>query len=204
MPPECRPVFFGGETAISNFGMMIPPEVNIGERIRDHRTRKGLTQKELAEEAKIDVRTLQRIEQSQVMPRTYTLKAISGILGAEIIGREKGDGNWDKQAEKWIAAIHLCGLFILVFPPLIIWLAKKEQVKVLNMHIGGVMNFQLSMLIYTVASILLVPTGIGLLLLVLLSLYSTLIIVINTIRVSSGKAFRYPLSIRIIGFGGSS
>lgn len=42
---------------------------------------KGYTQKELSELSNISVRSIQRIENGEIIPRTYTLKTLAGILG---------------------------------------------------------------------------------------------------------------------------
>jgi len=54
---------------------------NLGKRISKLRKAKGLTQRELAEQCKLSVRTIQRIENSIVTPRAYTVKVIFAALG---------------------------------------------------------------------------------------------------------------------------
>ena len=53
---------------------------NLGKRISELRKAKGLTQEELAEQSKISVRTLQRIESGVVTPRAYTIRVIYAVL----------------------------------------------------------------------------------------------------------------------------
>ena len=53
---------------------------NLGKRISEIRKAKGLTQEELAEQCKINVRTLQRIETGVVTPRAYTVRVIFAAL----------------------------------------------------------------------------------------------------------------------------
>ena len=55
--------------------------MNVNTRIIKARKEKGYTQEELAELAKVTVRTIQRIESSKNAPRSYTLKAIAHALG---------------------------------------------------------------------------------------------------------------------------
>lgn len=52
----------------------------LGQRILALRTQKGLTQDELVELCNINVRTLQRIENGEVTPRSYTIKTILTAL----------------------------------------------------------------------------------------------------------------------------
>lgn len=49
--------------------------------LREGRLSKGLTQKELSERANISVRSIQRIENGDIVPRSHTLKTLAGILG---------------------------------------------------------------------------------------------------------------------------
>ncbi len=53
---------------------------DLGRKIFEIRKLKGLTQEELVQRCNINVRTLQRIEAGEVMPRTYTLKVIFDVL----------------------------------------------------------------------------------------------------------------------------
>jgi len=48
--------------------------------IKNGRLAKGLTQKELSAQTNISIRSIQRIESAALLPRSYTLKAIAGVL----------------------------------------------------------------------------------------------------------------------------
>lgn len=61
---------------------MIQPQ--LGEKIAELRQAKGLTQNELAEMCNLGLRTIQRIESSEVNPRSFTLKVIFSSLDYEI------------------------------------------------------------------------------------------------------------------------
>ncbi len=52
----------------------------LGLRILELRKQKGLTQDELVDLCNINVRTLQRIENGEVTPRSYTIKTILTAL----------------------------------------------------------------------------------------------------------------------------
>ena len=54
---------------------------HIGKKIAEIRKTKGLTQEEVAEMAKINLRTLQRIEKGDTEPRGNSLKGICSGLG---------------------------------------------------------------------------------------------------------------------------
>jgi transcriptional regulator with XRE-family HTH domain len=52
----------------------------IASLIRQGRAAKGYTQKELSELSRISVRSIQRIESGELIPRSYTLRVLAGIL----------------------------------------------------------------------------------------------------------------------------
>lgn len=54
--------------------------MSLGNKVVSARRHKGLTQEQLAEKASVTVRTIQRIENGDSIPRDYTLKAIAGAL----------------------------------------------------------------------------------------------------------------------------
>lgn len=56
----------------------------LGLKLLELRKQKGLTQEELVEQCNINVRTIQRIEAGEVMPRSFTLKTILNVLGEDL------------------------------------------------------------------------------------------------------------------------
>ena len=69
----------------------------LGKKISELRKAKGLTQEELVEKCNISVRTIQRIETSDVTPRMYTIKTILAALDQDleavegpVFGRRRG------------------------------------------------------------------------------------------------------------------
>ncbi len=56
----------------------------LGQKIVELRKQKGFTQEELVEQCNINVRTIQRIEAGEVMPRSFTLKTILNVLGEDL------------------------------------------------------------------------------------------------------------------------
>jgi transcriptional regulator with XRE-family HTH domain len=62
--------------------MMKQPE--LGQKILELRQQKGLTQEELVAQCNISVRTIQRIEAGETMPRVYTIKTILSALDRDL------------------------------------------------------------------------------------------------------------------------
>ena len=61
---------------------------NLGKKITELRKAKGLTQQELAEQCRINTRTLQRIENGNVTPRAYTVRSIFSALGCDFLEKD--------------------------------------------------------------------------------------------------------------------
>ena len=177
--------------------------MKIGEFIKEQRIRKGFTQEELASKIDTSVRTVQRIEKGEVDPRSFTLHAISEALEIEFeklisFGNKESQTDRPKKDSLWIGLLHLSGLFILVFPPIIIWMLKKDEVDGIRNHAIDVINFQISMLIYLVPSGLLVIVLIGLPLVFFLGIFSTIVILLNAIKAINNQPYKYPLSLKIL------
>jgi len=62
---------------------MIVEEHTLGDQIREARKAQNLNQMDLALKCKLDVRTIQRIESGEVIPRLYTLRHINEALGTD-------------------------------------------------------------------------------------------------------------------------
>lgn len=55
----------------------------LGKRLNEIRTQKGITQKELSDLCSVDIRTIQRIEAGEVEPRMSTVKILAAALENE-------------------------------------------------------------------------------------------------------------------------
>jgi uncharacterized Tic20 family protein len=99
-------------------------------------------------------------------------------------------------------AAALAGIFLHafghLFGPLIVWLLKRGESSEIDAHGKEAVNFQLSMLIYTVVSLVLCLVLIGFALLLVLWILNTVFVIIATVQASEGKLYRYPLTIRFI------
>ena len=75
---------------------------------------------------------------------------------------------------------------------------QKDKIRNIREHAIDVVNFQLSMLIYLIPSGLLVLVLIGLPIVIFLGVFSTVIIIINTIKVINNQPYKYPMTIKIL------
>ena len=106
--------------------------------------------------------------------------------------------NGIEQSNLWIVLLHLSGILFVLFPPIIIYYLFKDKNELIEQHGKDVINFQISMfLIFTICgllSILILP----ILILIVLSIYSYIRIIINTILVMNHKPYKYPKIFQII------
>ena len=174
-----------------------------GQLIKELRLKKGMTQEDLAAKTYISARTIQRIENDEVDPRAYSLKIIAAALDVdfeELVNCDKGVSEDAKPDYNnlWLALLHLSGLFILLIPPVIIWFWKKDKIK--NMREQGidVINFQLSMLMYIFPFAIFAFLLITIPILILFGMFSTIVIIVNTIKVINNQPYRYPMTIKIL------
>ena len=131
----------------------------IGEKIKEARKKKGLSQEDLAESAKVNLRTIQRIEKNENEPRGKTLNLICSVLD---INTEDILDYGKENDKSYLAIFHLSVLAFLVIPlgniimPLILWVNKKEKVIGVNTLGKNILNFQIvwSILSFTIMIIL--------------------------------------------------
>lgn len=111
---------------------------------------------------------------------------------------------YTKDETKWAAICHLSGLAGYAIPfghiagPLIIWLAKRKTLPMVENQGREALNFQISITIYLIVAGLLTVVVIGSFLVGLLVIVHLLFMVLAAIRTSRGMAYRYPLTIRLM------
>lgn len=172
---------------------MNQPELGI--KIVELRNTKGLTQEDLAAECNLNVRSIQRIEKGEVVPRAYTLNILSNVLEFDL--RISNDVS-ENERKLWLLCLHISNFLPIVLIPLLIWLIKKEDIPEMDKHAKDVLNFQISMCIYLFVSAMLVFIIIGVLILICLGIFIGIITIINCVKVAMDKSYYYPFTIKII------
>ncbi|TRW22165.1 helix-turn-helix domain-containing protein [Flavobacterium zepuense] len=124
----------------------------IGKKISGIRKQKGLTQEELSDLSKINLRTLQRIEKDETEPRGNTLSGICTALGINI----EDILDYGKIEDKsYIMYLHLSVLGGVLIPfgniilPLILWLNKRDRIVEVHNQGSNILNFQIVWAIVT-------------------------------------------------------
>jgi len=110
-----------------------------------------------------------------------------------------------REDRQLIVLTHLSQLITLVVGfgslilPLILWVTNKEKVYEMDNHGKSIINFQLSILIYSIICIpLILLLGLGLLGLIVLGIISFIFPIINAVKASNGERPNYPMSIEFI------
>ena len=169
-----------------------------GQLIKELRLKKGITQEELAARTDISVRTIQRIESGDVDPRAFTLQSIAAALEVdyEVLVSAEADlaASNEKETSRWLPLLHLSGILLLIIPPIILWIWKRDEVKNMRKHGIDVINFQLSMTLYLIPCALFSIFPI----LIVIAVFSQVIIIVNTVKVANHQPYKYPLNIRFI------
>ena len=119
----------------------------LSKRVKEFRTRKGLTQELLAENAGLSLRTVQRIENGEVVPRGDTLKRLALALKVspdEII-------DWQVTEDRNVLLIlhlsqfgYLIAPFIGIIIPLVVWVQKKDKIRHVDEQGKSILNFQIT------------------------------------------------------------
>ncbi len=108
-------------------------------------------------------------------------------------------------ARTWSVLCHasaLLGVF-LHFPghllgPLIVWLMKRGDSPEIDAQGKEALNFQISMLLYTLISGVFCLILIGFVFIAVLWVLNAVFVIIASIQASEGKFYRYPMTIRFI------
>ncbi|MGM0408738.1 MAG: DUF4870 domain-containing protein [Bacteroidota bacterium] len=184
------------------------------KRVKELRIKQGLSQEELADKTRLSLRTIQRIENGESIPRGDTLKRLSVAL------QSTPDNliDWQVQEDKNIVTmLSLTQLGFLVFPllgiiiPLAIWILKKEKTKYVDTVGKSILNFQITWtivlfslyLVYGVNMIFhlgFIPFSMFSVLLIIggLYVYNLIMIIKNTIWFNKTKRVRYIPAIRFL------
>ena len=109
------------------------------------------------------------------------------------------------QQQNWVTFTHLSALtglatggFGFFLGPLVMWLIKKNEMPIVDAAGKEAINFQLTLLIGVLISLLLVLILIGIPMLLAIGVYDVVMVIIAAVQTSNGVVYRYPLTIRFI------
>jgi DNA-binding XRE family transcriptional regulator len=100
----------------------------LGQKIQEMRVLKGLTQKDLSDACHVDIRTIQRIESGEVIPRMSTLKLIAQSLGWDMIPPLPEPARTDKPDDSGMLLPMLIVSFIAGMVFVVNWLFYAQVI----------------------------------------------------------------------------
>ena len=114
-------------------------------KVKELRELIGFTQEQLSEESKLSLRTIQRIESGQSIPRGDTLLKLTKTLGVTTEYFLNSNIYEDKG---YLMLLNLSSLSFIIHPilgilvPLVMWIVKREKIE--NVEVTGkrIINFQ--------------------------------------------------------------
>ena len=107
--------------------------------------------------------------------------------------------------KNWGVYCHLAPFLGILLPvignfigPALIWLMKKDEIPFVADQGSEVLNFQITLLLISVAAGFLAAILIGVLILWVLPFYWFIFAIVGAVKASKGEAYRYPLTLRLI------
>ena len=110
-----------------------------------------------------------------------------------------------KDARMWAMFCHLAGLAGYVMPlvgnivaPLILWQLKKDEYPFVDKQGKEAVNFQISMSLYAIISLMMFVVCLGTFLLAAVCIVYLVLLMVAAVKANNGQPYRYPLIIRLI------
>lgn len=177
---------------------------NLGSKILELRRKINMTQEELAESAKISTRTIQRIEQGEVVPRLSTIKLISYALDFDF----NGDTNNLRIEKTMLFFVQVSNMLLFIVFPILILIWNNSISKTLEIEAKRAMNFQISLIMMMILAwvgialgfINLVFVGIGIGLLIFVMIIASILSIRNMIALANNKKAKYILDFKYIRY----
>jgi transcriptional regulator with XRE-family HTH domain len=188
---------------------------NLAIKIKDLRNRKAFSQEQLAEESNLSLRTIQRIEKGESIPRGDTLVKLTQALGVtpdDLLEWEIIEDKGYVQLLNWSAISFIIQPLLGIIIPLVMWIFKRGKVKFVDETGKKIINFQITwVLILNIFSIIVTKSSImplyfnildsmflifskfsiALLILLLLYLFNIVCILINVKKSQKGLKNKY-------------
>ena len=185
---------------------------SIAKNLVYQRKLKGYTQEQLSEKTQVTVRTIQRIEKGEVNPQLQTVKLLATALNIEVDDLLILENPKEESIqEKWLLLIHGTPLLGSVLPlcnilfPLFLWVHKREDNSIYDVHGVKVVNFQISVtLLYIISFVVSVNIEQwGFIFFLAMIPFNIVVIVYNLVKVINTRKCYYPLSFPFVKAGRS-
>lgn len=187
--------------------------LNTSEQIKALRRAKGLSQESLAENARINLRTLQRIEAGDTIPRGETLRLLAQALDVPV--ETLVPAQVQVEDTSFLKILNLSALSFWLLPlggvlvPLVLWLYNRQRVAGVNELGKRILNFQITWAIIVYSFVLVIMFGLmsgrfffhpflmagfGL----LMAVVNTAVILTTHFRLVRGEGDYYGMGLKII------
>lgn len=109
-----------------------------------------------------------------------------------------------KDQRMLVMLCHLLSLSGYVIPfgniigPLVLWLVKKDESPDVDLAGRESINFQITLTIVALLSVILIFIGIGICIFVVLPIIHVVFVIVATIKANDGHHWRYPATIRLL------
>lgn len=120
---------------------------NLATKAKSLRNRKGFSQEQLAEESKLSLRTIQRIEKGETIPRGDTLVKLAQTLDVtpdDLLEWESVEDKGYLQLLNWSSLSFIINPLLGIIIPLAMWILKRGTVKSVDDAGKKIVNFQLT------------------------------------------------------------
>ncbi|MCF8243066.1 MAG: DUF4870 domain-containing protein [Melioribacteraceae bacterium] len=110
----------------------------------------------------------------------------------------------NREERMWGMLCHISAFAFFIFPfghiigPLVIWLIKREQFPFVDDQGKEVLNFQISITIYSTVALIFSFVLIGIPFLIAFFLIDFVSVIIGAIKANDGIYYRYPFSINFV------
>jgi D-alanyl-D-alanine-carboxypeptidase/D-alanyl-D-alanine-endopeptidase len=177
---------------------------SLADKLKYYRQLQGYSQEELSTKTSVTVRTIQRIEKAEVNPHLNTVKLLAVALEVHVDDLlQLENPRHETIKKKWLLLLHatpLLGIFLPLFNvliPLFIWIHKREDNPIYDLHGRKVVNFQITVCILAIFSFisLLTLEKWGFIIFVTAIPICIIIILLNIFYVLQKEVCFYPLSI---------
>jgi uncharacterized protein len=110
-----------------------------------------------------------------------------------------------KEEQNWAMVCHLSALAGFLIPfgniagPLIVWLIKRAEMPLVEVHGKEALNFQITVSIAIAVCIPLMFVLIGIPLMIIIGLGALILTIMAAVKVSNGELeYRYPFALRLL------
>lgn len=110
-----------------------------------------------------------------------------------------------KEDRSMLSIMHYSQLLVLVtgvggfLVPFIIWIVKRDEIDGVDEHGKAIVNFQASMFLYSIIAVpLILAIGLGILMLIAISILVIVFPIINGMKVNDDKPIDYPFTIKFL------